>query len=222
MSDESKQGQSEVVADPELPIEEPGGDTDVEGVEIEIEEAQAEAADDQAESEDESEAPPAAAQPTYIEQLTQKLVEKDRLLKEYIAAHKHVEEDFRKAKDRMQRDIARTLEVERGKLLGSLFEVLDNFERSLDTSKAGKSFDALFEGVQMVYGQLLAKLQEFGLRRFSPDGEPFDPETQEAMAVAPVKDPKDHNRVLHVIRPGYAVGDRVVRPALVQVGRSVQ
>ncbi|MEC9070889.1 MAG: nucleotide exchange factor GrpE, partial [Myxococcota bacterium] len=53
----------------------------------------------------------------------------------------------------------------------------------------------------------------------SPTGQPFDPACMEAMSVIPVTDPAQDNTVLATLKPGYRIGDREVRPALVQVGR---
>lgn len=164
---------------------------------------------------------PRAQAPTYLDMLTEKLQEKDNQLREYIAAYKRAEDDFKKARERYERDIARTVELEKAKLVSGLFEVLDNFERSIDSAQSTKSYEALHQGVAMVHGQFLSKMQELGVTRFSPDGEEFDPASQEAMGVIPVTSDAKHNKVMAVLRPGYVMGDRVLRPAMVQVGRKV-
>jgi molecular chaperone GrpE len=205
MSDDPKQQEEQGA---EKPAEAEAADT-----EEPVEEAEA--------PEEEREEERRPAQPSYLDMLTQQLQEKDAQLREYIAAHKRAEDDFRRAKERFEREMGREVELEKAKLVTGLFDVLDNFERSLEASKGPKSFDALYEGVAMVHQQLLGKLGELGLRRFAPQGEDFNPESQEAVAVAPVSKDADHNKVVAVLRAGYAIGDRVLRPAMVQVGRKV-
>lgn len=162
---------------------------------------------------------PQQKSPTYLDMLTQRLQEKDEQLREYIAAYKRAEDDFKRARERYERDIARTVELEKARLVSGLFEVLDNFERSIDASRSTGSYEALQQGVAMVHGQFLSKMQELGVTRFSPEGEEFDPATQDAMGVIPVTTDAQHNKVMAVLRPGYVMGDRVLRPAMVQVGR---
>jgi len=71
----------------------------------------------------------------------------------------------------------------------------------------------------MTHGQFLATLEKFGVTKFSPDGEPFDPTESEALRVDPVDSPEAENRVTATLKPGYRFGERVLRAAQVAVGR---
>ena len=66
------------------------------------------------------------------------------------------------------------------------------------------------------------KLAKAGVERFDPAGTPFDPNVAEAVGVVPVSDPARHDVVVEVTRPGYSLGERVIRPARVLVGRLLQ
>lgn len=215
MSEESKQKQ-QAAPEPEEPKAGPeaaAGPEHEQGDAVgDEEQAEGEAPEEEARSE----------QPTYLDLLTRQLQEKDAQLREYIAAYRRAEDDFKKARERYEREIARTVELEKAKLVSTLFDVLDNFERSLDAAQSTQSYEALHKGVEMVYAQFLGKMQELGLTRFSPEGEEFDPSQQDAMGVIPVTADAQHNKVMAVLRPGYTMGDRVLRPAMVQVGRKVQ
>jgi molecular chaperone GrpE len=120
------------------------------------------------------------------------------------------------AKLRLQRDNERQLELLKANLLASLLPVLDNLERS--TAHVAPD-DPLLAGVKMVHQQLLVALAQFGLERKSAIGERFDPRRHDAIAIVPVDAARD-GVVVEELEPLYVFGDRVVRPAKVQVGRA--
>jgi molecular chaperone GrpE len=158
--------------------------------------------------------------PSYVEQLRQQLEEKDRQLREYIAAYKQeVVEGLEKTKQRLERDAAARVDQVRGELAQPMMEVLDALERSLTAAESSSSFGALLQGVQMVHLLMVQKLQSLGLTRVEAVGRPFDPSVHEAVAVAPVSDPTQDNVVVAELKPGFTLGDRLVRPAQVQVGK---
>lgn len=161
------------------------------------------------------------SKPSYIVQLEQQLEEKDRQLKEYIKAYKtEVGENLEKTRKRLERDAMAQLERARTMLTEPMLEVLDALERSIVAGQQTGSAEALLEGVKMVHLLMVQKLGQLGLQRIEAVGQPFDPNLHEALAVAPVDDPAQHNVVLQEFKPGFAIGDRVVRPAQVQVGKA--
>ena len=80
------------------------------------------------------------------------------------------------------------------------------------------------EAVDLLGPQLLAQflqaLGQFGLERRSSLGERFDPRLHDAIAVIPVADAQQDGMVVSELEPAYVVGERVIRPAKVQVGRA--
>jgi molecular chaperone GrpE len=72
----------------------------------------------------------------------------------------------------------------------------------------------------MVRQQFLAKLDGFGVKRIAAEGAPFDPLLHEAVATVPSSDPAADGRVVGVVTHGYRIGDEVLRPALVAVGKT--
>ncbi len=158
--------------------------------------------------------------PSYVEQLEQKVEEKDRQLREYIAAYKkEVGEGLERTKERLQRDADLRLQRARDKMALPMLEVLDALERSIQAAESSDNFDALLDGVGMVQKLMVQKLEEMGLSRVPGVGQPFDPNMHEALAVAPVDDPEQDNTVVAEFKPGFALGERVIRPAQVQVGK---
>lgn len=157
--------------------------------------------------------------PSFVEQLRHDLEEKDRQLREYIAAYKReVVEGLEKTKQRLERDAAQRVELMRGQLAGPMLEVLDALERSFAVPPSADAATIL-KGVQMVHLLMVQKLGELGLQRIASVGEPFDPARHEAAGVQPVSDPAQDGRVVLELKPGFSLGERVVRPALVQVGK---
>ncbi|HKA90199.1 MAG TPA: nucleotide exchange factor GrpE [Haliangiales bacterium] len=122
------------------------------------------------------------------------------------------------AKLRVRRDAERKLELYKGQVLEKLLPVLDNLERSIAAGEAAPG--PWLDGVKLVHAQFLAALTEFGLERRSAVGDRFDPRLHDAVAVVPVPDPALDGVVVSETEPGYSVGDRVIRPAKVQVGRA--
>jgi molecular chaperone GrpE (heat shock protein) len=128
--------------------------------------------------------------------------------------------DLEEAKNRVRRDAERQIERMRAEVLESLLPVLDNLERSIAAAATAPSVESLANGVKLVHSQFLQALAQFGLARRSSLGERFDPRVHDAIAVIPVADAHQDGVVLAEIEPAYVVGDRVIRPAKVQVGRA--
>jgi molecular chaperone GrpE len=161
-----------------------------------------------------------SAKPTYVEELEARLAEKDRLLQGYVEQFKSASAEFEQARARARREVAREVERGRRTLLVDLLEVLDNLDRAIDAAAARASDDPLLAGVRMVRDQFLSRLDASGVSEIHALGEPFDPALHEAVSVVPSPDEGGHDRVVGVVRRGYRVGDEVLRPAQVAVGKA--
>ena len=100
-----------------------------------------------------------------------------------------------------------------------MLDVADNLSRALDAVPEGSDDPALKglkEGVEMTGRTLDRTLERHGVRKLEPVGEKFDPNFHQAMFKMPdASQPKD--TVAQVVQPGYAIGPRVLRPAMVGV-----
>ncbi len=157
--------------------------------------------------------------PTYLEELERQLAEKDQLLQRYMTEHRQAVGEFEEVKGRIRRELVKDVERSRRVVLTELLDVLDNLERAMSAAQASQNFGALLEGLDLVERQFLSKLQAFGVARLDALGDAFDPSRHEAVATVPVTDADQDGRVTGVIRPGYSIGDEVLRPAMVAVGR---
>jgi molecular chaperone GrpE len=160
-----------------------------------------------------------ALKPTYVEELERKLEERDRQLQDVLARYRETSREFDDARARLRKEVAKDVERGRRLLIVEVLEVADNLERALTAGRAASPDDPLLKGVDLVYAQLLAKLEGFGVTRIDPAGQPFDPSRHEAVSTVPTGDPSRDHVVCGVVRAGYAIGDEVLRPALVAVYR---
>jgi molecular chaperone GrpE (heat shock protein) len=128
--------------------------------------------------------------------------------------------DLEETKRRVQRDAERQVELMRAQVLEGLLPVLDNLERSIAAGEGSRSVEGLLGGVKLVHAQFLAALAPFGLSRRSSVGQRFDPRVHDAVAIVPVSDAHLDGIVIAEFEPAYVVGERVIRPAKVQVGRA--
>ena len=164
----------------------------------------------------------ASQKPTYVEELERRTADAERQAQEYLGKYRQASQEFEDARARMRKELAKDAERSRRDVLVSLIEVVDNLDRAIDAAKtAGKSSgDPLLQGVEMVQQQFLAKLDGFGVKRIDALGSDFDPLLHEAVTTVPAADDSADGRVVGVIAHGYRIGDEVLRPALVAVGKA--
>ncbi|HEY2431821.1 MAG TPA: nucleotide exchange factor GrpE [Vicinamibacterales bacterium] len=159
--------------------------------------------------------------PTYVEELERRAAQAEQQAQEFLGKYRGAAQEFEDARARMRKEVAKDAERSRREVFISLLEVLDNLDRAIEAARKSGTpgSDVLLQGVEMVRQQFLAKLEGFGVKRIASEHEPFDPELHEAVTTVPTPDAASDGRVLGVIAHGYRIGDDVLRPALVAVGR---
>lgn len=123
-------------------------------------------------------------------------------------------ENFRRRAVR-EKDELRTIAT--GRVLEDIFPVLDNLALAVAAAKQPNAdVKSLVGGVEMVLAQLKSALGSHGLKEINPAGQAFDPHQHEAISHEPSPTvPGEH--VLNVVRTGYALNGRLLRPAAVVV-----
>ena len=101
-----------------------------------------------------------------------------------------------------------------------MLPVLDNLELALGNSEADPA--SIKEGVRMVRSQFGEALKNLGVTEIDPTGKPFSPLEHDAMGMVNVSDKAQDGTVCTVVRKGFAMADKVIRPAMVMVGRYVE
>ena len=104
-------------------------------------------------------------------------------------------------------------------LVSDLLEVLDEFDLALMAAEKQPDFDRFVHGVELVYAKLTEILRSAGVERIEAEGRPFDPEKHEALMQSGDGDAEAELVVADVLRPGYTLKGRVIRPAGVKVTR---
>ena len=103
-------------------------------------------------------------------------------------------------------------------LVTRLLPVLDNFELAVSAAEQSRDFDRMLKGVEMVFGELRLALEGEGLVKIEAEGKPFDPERHEAV-IAVEEEDTEPGMVVDIVRAGYELRGKVLRPAMVKVAK---
>jgi molecular chaperone GrpE len=123
--------------------------------------------------------------------------------------------DLDNYRKRSSREVDRRVAESRESMLRDWLEAVDSIDRALQMDPDG----AASAGLRAVLEQMESILARYGVTRTGDVGEPFDPERHEAISVRET-DEAPERTVVDVARSGYALGDRVLRPAQVVVSRA--
>ena len=105
-----------------------------------------------------------------------------------------------------------------------ILAVADNMERALKAlddeirEKADAGVKALLDGVELTERELIKAMEKHGVKKLEPQGSKFDPNLHQAMFEIP-DESVPAGTVVQVMQPGYTIGERVLRPALVGVSK---
>ena len=114
-------------------------------------------------------------------------------------------------------DKARKFALER--FCGDLLGVVDNLERAMESSSDAGGEAALIEGIELTHKGFMDVLTKYGVVPVDPMGEPYDPETAQAMSMVEQPD-AEPNTVVAVMQKGYTLNGRLLRPAMVMVSKA--
>lgn len=121
-------------------------------------------------------------------------------------------------------NLKRRVEIERnemyqnavGTVVKGFLEVGDDLERALKNRPTAEPGKAWADGIELVFRKVTSKLDAQGVKIIEAQGQMFDPHFHEA--IGQVEDSRyESGQVVEVLAPGYAIGDRVLRPAIVRV-----
>jgi molecular chaperone GrpE len=136
---------------------------------------------------------------------------------QYLDHLRRLQAEFDNYRKRVQRELGEAQDLGATPVVRRMLEVLDDFELALIHATEKPDFDRFLHGVELVYAKLLEGLKAEGLERMHPEGQPFDPELHEALMQTGEGD--EEPIVADVLRPGYMLRGRVLRPAGVRVRR---
>lgn len=158
-----------------------------------------------------------SAEKARIEQLERELEEATGEAAAYLDDLRRLKAEFENYRKRVLKEQTTIVEFAARQMVEKLLPVLDNFELALLAADRSQDYEKLVRGVEMVFGELLGLLHKEGLRKIEAQGKRFDPEQHEAVMEA--EGGEGEPVVVDVLRPGYLLKGRVVRPAMVKVAR---
>jgi molecular chaperone GrpE len=121
-------------------------------------------------------------------------------------------------------NLKRRVEIERnemyqnavGSAVKGFLEIGDDLERALKNRPTSDPGKAWADGIELVYRKIINKLEAQGVKTIEAEGQMFDPHFHEA--IGQVEDSRfESGQVAEILTPGYMIGDRVLRPAIVRV-----
>lgn len=144
---------------------------------------------------------------------------------QYLELAQRTQADFENYRKRAAREVAAAQQRGLAKLARELLPAVDNLDRALEAAQAAvpgegerqnREERTLVAGIELVHKDVISALARAGVERFSPEGEPFDPQQHEAVAQQPVEGARP-GTVVEVYQRGYRLGESVLRPARVLV-----
>jgi molecular chaperone GrpE len=136
---------------------------------------------------------------------------------EYLEDLQRLKAEFDNYRKRVIKEQTRAVENAAEPFVGRLLEVLDEFELALVAAEQKPEFEKFLHGVEIVFAKLLDVLRAEGVERIEAQGKPFDPSMHEALFQ--VEGGEGEPYVADVLRPGYTLRGKVIRPAGVKVAR---
>lgn len=119
---------------------------------------------------------------------------------------------------RAEQEIEKARKFALERICGDLLSVVDNLERALESAGDNEGSASLLEGIELTRKGFMDVLVKYGVQVVDPIGEPFDPETAQAMSLVEQPD-AEPNSVIAVMQKGYTLNGRLLRPAMVMVSR---
>ena len=159
-----------------------------------------------------SASPPERSEPGDIARIAEERDQlRDRLLRttaEFDNFRKRIERDRREMADRAAES-----------LLVDLLPVVDDLERALAAEASGEAAEGYRRGVELILKQMHDLLARRGVKPMEALGADFDPHLHQAVASEPAEGHRD-GEVIDVLRKGYLLNDRLLRPAMVKVAQA--
>lgn len=178
--------------------------------------------DEQTERAQESEDGP-SLKPTYVEELEARTRAAEQKAADVQTRFEQVRADLKRETDELRQRLARTADDrvarEKASFIETLLPVIDNLRRAVEAAEGGGSKEALLDGLRGTIAGFDGALAQAGAEPVEAVGQPFDPELHEAVDTVEVEPERDGTVTAQYSR-GYRIGNQLLRPARVQVGRS--
>jgi molecular chaperone GrpE len=166
---------------------------------------------------------PPSLKPSYVEELEARTRAAEQKAADAQSRFEQVRAELRRETDELRQRLTRTSEErvtrEKANFIEKLLPVIDNLRRAVEAAESGGSTDALLDGLHGTINGFDSALAQAGAEPIEAEGQPFDPEIHEAVDTIEVE-PEREGTVTAQYSRGYRLGNQLLRPARVQVGRS--
>jgi len=121
-------------------------------------------------------------------------------------------------KKRLDKEKIEFIKFANAELISELVDIVDDFHRAIDAVRKNHDTKLLMQGVEMITNKLQATLKQRGLNEISETQVAFDHDKHEAVST---EDTDEHpeNTVIEILRKGFMLNDRVIKPAMVKVSK---
>jgi molecular chaperone GrpE len=136
---------------------------------------------------------------------------------EYLDGWQRARAEFANYKRRMERDQAQMYQNASGSIIKRFLDVLDDLELALKNRPQEGEGAAWADGIELVARKFASILESEGVKVIEANGE-FNPNVHEAITHEPHED-YESGQVIDVVKNGYMLGDKVLRPAVVRVAK---
>src|SRR6476620_1126461 len=163
--------------------------------------------------------------PTYVEELEARTKAAEKQVQEVQSRFDQLRQQLQRETDetrqRLNSSADERANTEKAKFIASLLPALDNLNRAIEAISGDASRDAILEGIRSIAMNFETALTNAGVEPIQSVGEDFNPELHEAVDTEETGGEMD-GRVLEEYSRGFRIGDRLLRPARVKVGRAVE
>lgn len=163
-------------------------------------------------------APAEAAEAPTLETLQQELEAAKAKAAENLEGWQRAQAEFVNYKRRVERERVEYQNSVTGKIIARYLDVQDDFDRAMKHQPAEGDLAQWVQGVGSIYRKFQNVLEAEGVTRIEAEGQMFDPALHEAV-VHEASDAHQSGQIIEVLRHGYKIGERVIRPALVKVAQ---
>lgn len=153
-----------------------------------------------------------------IEELKQQLAREKERAEANLGSWQRTAADFQNYKRRVEQEREEVARLSTAALIFNLLPLVDDLQRALDSVDARLAGMTWLEGVRLIDRKFQALLEMNGVTEIEADGQTFDPNVHEAVTFGP----GEENKVIAVVQKGYRLGNRVLRPSMVVVGKQEQ
>ena len=154
-----------------------------------------------------------------MDQLKVQLAEAEAKIAELQDRYLRQAAEFDNYRKRTMKEKADLIKSAAEKVMVAELPIVDDMDRALDNMEKGMDADACIEGFKLIAQKFKNTLAQQGLEKIETDGQDFDTDYHEAIALIPAPSEELKGKILDCVQAGYKLGDKVIRHAKVAVGQ---